>query len=203
MTAEHRQALDERRELMEARATALVERAIQDREPWVATVNPPQCTLAAPAWRDQIRIVAAYRDRYDITGAHPLGPVSESITQRADRAHAAAALRRAQGWPATPSIAVQRGSSRPSSLADEFHRCLPSVVVHSRQRLLLRHAPPALPRRDDISSSEGNNSMILMLSVRLAATAHAYLDAYAPTNIPSAHCAIPAVNCAPSRSQGC
>src|SRR5699024_8424734 len=78
VTAEHRQALDERRELMEARATALVERAIKAREPWVATVNPPQCTLAAPAWRDQIRIVAAYRDRYDITGAHPLGPVSES-----------------------------------------------------------------------------------------------------------------------------
>lgn len=47
----------------------------------------------------------------------------------------------------------------------------------------MRHAGRALPRRDDIRPSEGNNAMILMLSVRLAATAHAYLDAYAPTNI--------------------
>ncbi|MDN5896998.1 MAG: hypothetical protein L0H93_23625, partial [Nocardioides sp.] len=34
-----------------------------------------------------------------------------------------------------------------------------------------------------VRSSEGNAAMILMLSVRLAATGHAYLDAYAPTNI--------------------
>jgi hypothetical protein len=96
MTAEHRQALDERRELMEARATALAERAIKDREPWVATVSPAEGAFASYVCCDQIRIVAAYRDRYDITGAHPLGPVSESITQRADRERAAAALRRAQ-----------------------------------------------------------------------------------------------------------
>src|SRR3546814_7500723 len=42
MTAEQRQALDERRELMEARAAALAERAIKDREPWVATISPTE-----------------------------------------------------------------------------------------------------------------------------------------------------------------
>lgn len=95
MTAEHRHALDERRELMEDRATALAERAINEREPWVAAVGlPPQDADAS--WDAQIRTVAAYRDRYDITGAHPLGSMPESITQRADRERAAAALRRVQ-----------------------------------------------------------------------------------------------------------
>lgn len=116
MTPEHHQALDERRELMEARATALAERAIRDREPWVATVSPSQGAVASPSWGHQIRIVAAYRDRYDITGAHPLGPVPESITQRADRERAAAALRRAQE---SVSDAVDRRASefQPTAIA--------------------------------------------------------------------------------------
>ncbi len=96
MTAENRQALDERRELMEARATALAERAIKDREPWVATVSPTEGADALLAWRDQIRIIAAYRDRYEVTGTHPLGAVPERVTQRADRDRAAVALRRVQ-----------------------------------------------------------------------------------------------------------
>lgn len=97
MSPEQRRALGERRELMEARAVALVHRAINEREPWVTAVSrPPPDSAGSPAWRDAIRIVAAYRDRYDITGAHPLGTVPESITQRADRDRAAAALRRAQ-----------------------------------------------------------------------------------------------------------
>lgn len=96
MTPEHHQALDERRELMEARATALAERAIKDREPWVAAFSPAGGAPSSLRLGDQIRIVAAYRDRYDITGAHPLGSVPESVTQHADRERAAAALRRAQ-----------------------------------------------------------------------------------------------------------
>src|SRR3546814_17620364 len=82
MTAEQRQALDERRELMEARAAALAERAIKDREPWVATISPTEGASALHVCFDQIRIIAAYRDRYGITGAHPLGPVPASITPR-------------------------------------------------------------------------------------------------------------------------
>lgn len=97
MTTDHRQALDERRALIEARATALAERAIQARDPWIAAVGPPpQGADGSRAWHDAVRVVAAYRDRYDITGAHPFGTAPESVTQRADRAHAAAALRRAQ-----------------------------------------------------------------------------------------------------------
>jgi len=116
MTAEHRQALDERRELMEARAAALAERAIKDREPWVATVSPAGGAPFSLSWGDQIRIVAAYRDRYDITGAHPLGPLPESITQRADRERAAAALRRAQGL-VSDSVDRSVTGIRPTAIA--------------------------------------------------------------------------------------
>lgn len=97
MYAEQRQALNERRELMEARATALVERAISKHESWVAAAGrPPQGLAGSRDWEGAVRVIAAYRDRYDITGSHPLGSAPESITQRADRARAAAALRRAQ-----------------------------------------------------------------------------------------------------------
>jgi conjugative relaxase-like TrwC/TraI family protein len=97
MTTEQRQSLDERREMMEARATSLTERAVEGRDPWITAMGPPtQGVVASRAWQDASRVVAAYRDRYDITGPHPLGTVPEAITQRADRARAEAALRRAR-----------------------------------------------------------------------------------------------------------
>ena len=70
--------------------------------------SPAEGALASHVCCDQIRIVAAYRDRYDIAGAHPLGPVPESITQRVDRDRAAAALRRAHEMA---SDAVDRRST--------------------------------------------------------------------------------------------
>ena len=82
---------------MEARATALVERAINKHERWVfAAGRPPQDPADSRDWEVAVRVVAAYRDRYDITSAHPLGTSPESVTQRADRDRAADALRRAQ-----------------------------------------------------------------------------------------------------------
>lgn len=117
MSPEQRQALEERRELMEARATALAARAIKDRETWVATVGSrTEGVVALPAWRDQIRIAAAYRDRYDITSAHPLGTPPDSIAQRVDRDRAADALRRAQEV-ASGSSARTETRIQPSAIA--------------------------------------------------------------------------------------
>lgn len=117
MSPKHRQALDERRELIEARVAALAERAINKRELWVSAVGrPPEDAAASPAWLDQIRIVAAYRDRYDITGAHPLGTIPESVTQRADRERAAGALRRAQEL-ASDSAGRHATEVRPTGIA--------------------------------------------------------------------------------------
>jgi len=82
---------------MEARATALVERAISKHERWVAAAGrPPQDSAESRDWKGAVQVIAAYRDRYDITGRHPLGTSPESVTHRADRDRAADALRRAQ-----------------------------------------------------------------------------------------------------------
>lgn len=97
MNPEHRRALDERSTLIEHRATALVERAINERAPWIQAIGQrPEGSETSNAWRDEIRVIAAYRDRYDITGPRPLGATPESVSQRADRDRAAVALRRAQ-----------------------------------------------------------------------------------------------------------
>lgn len=97
MNPEHRQALDERRTLIEHRATELAERAINERAPWIQAIGQrAEGTETSNAWREEIRVIAAYRDSYDITGPRPLGTIPESVSQRADRDRAAIALRRAQ-----------------------------------------------------------------------------------------------------------
>ncbi|WP_274998028.1 MobF family relaxase [Promicromonospora iranensis] len=120
VTSEYRQALQERAALIEQRVTDLVQRAINDHEPWLATLGPePGETGARHTWNSAARMLAAYRDRYGITGGAPLGsePVSSDV-QAIDAARAAAALRRASRsrtaqarwraatsrYPATPQI---------------------------------------------------------------------------------------------------
>ena len=46
--------------------------------------------------RDSTRTIAAYRDRYGVTGLAPLGARAETETQKLDAARARAALDRAQ-----------------------------------------------------------------------------------------------------------
>lgn len=71
MTTETRQALTERRDLIEARADTQLASALQDSETWtVALGSEPRDAKAAMIWRRHARTVAAYRDRYNITGPH-------------------------------------------------------------------------------------------------------------------------------------
>ena len=97
MSAEFRQALTERRDLIEARADAILDTALNEHHGWATAsgVAPKQGRDAA-AWRQAARIVAAYRDRYGITGPHPLGVPAESDVQKVDAARARAALERAR-----------------------------------------------------------------------------------------------------------
>ncbi len=97
MTDEMRQALRERRELIEQRSNALVDAALTAGEPWITSLgDPPLESRALQAWRGEAVVVAAYRGRYGITSRNPLGPAAVSDAQRIDAAHAAAALRRAR-----------------------------------------------------------------------------------------------------------
>ena len=100
MTGDMRQALDERRELIETRADAVLDTARDAGEAWTRRLgDPPRDPRKTAAWQRYARTVAAYRDRYGITEDTPLGPVPENTAQKIDRARAAAVLRQLAGQP--------------------------------------------------------------------------------------------------------
>ncbi len=97
MPADMHRTLTELRDLIEHRATALAGQAIQDGQPWVRRLGPPPTDPARrEAWEQQVRTIAAYRDRHGITGPDPLGPAPNVQGQRLDYQRADAAARRAQ-----------------------------------------------------------------------------------------------------------
>lgn len=101
MTAEMRATLTERATLIMRRAAAIVESALGSGEPWIAALGtPPSNTRRRSAWVSQVQMIAAYRDRYQITDSIPLGDGGvdrhqPSDDQRSDAQHARAALRNA------------------------------------------------------------------------------------------------------------
>ena len=79
MAAEMRQALDERADLIETRAEAVLDAAIQDHQPWVDALGPiPKDPSTQRLWKQHAKVVAAYRDRYRVTARHPIGTDSDS-----------------------------------------------------------------------------------------------------------------------------
>ncbi|TFD47007.1 conjugal transfer protein [Cryobacterium frigoriphilum] len=92
------QALVERSDLIESRAAAVLDAALQAGEPWTRALGAAPRGLAAAAWRQSGCTVAAYRDRYGIVDARPLGAVPESTAQKLDAARACAALEAAQRY---------------------------------------------------------------------------------------------------------
>lgn len=93
VTGDMRQALEERQELIEGRATAVLDTALEAEDAWTKPLGTlPQDPRRAAGWRRQARIIAAYRDRYSITDDTPLGVPPEMTAQRIDRARAEAAL---------------------------------------------------------------------------------------------------------------
>lgn len=90
------QALAERRELIEARADAVLDRALNDAEGWASGLGAvPSDPKQLAAWRRSARVAAAYRDRYRVETETALGAPAESTTQKRDRAAAEAALKAA------------------------------------------------------------------------------------------------------------
>jgi len=90
-------ALAERDRAMEQRASTLARQAVETGAAWVRRLGPPPSdrTLRG-AWLTQVRIVAAYRDRWALTGAMPVDRPDQarSIEQlgHQKRARAAAEL---------------------------------------------------------------------------------------------------------------
>lgn len=97
MSEDMRQALEERRDLIEQRSVALVDAALTSHEPWIVVMGERQRDpQKAEAWRQQVCVVAAYRDRYSITADTALGAPAENVAQRIDAARARFAMDRAR-----------------------------------------------------------------------------------------------------------
>ncbi|MDN5757562.1 MAG: relaxase domain-containing protein [Tomitella sp.] len=115
MSTDMRQALDERRELIEARADAVLDTARDAKRAWTKPLGaPPRDPRKTAAWRQHVRTIAAYRDRYDITDDTPLGPAPETTVQKIDAARARTALERAQAITrtTTPNAAPRPAAGR-------------------------------------------------------------------------------------------
>lgn len=94
---EMRQALAERHQLIEERATTLAEQAITEDAAWTRALGAqPAEPRKAEAWARHARTVAAYRDRYRITSTEALGPETDNVEEKIDRERAAQALARAR-----------------------------------------------------------------------------------------------------------
>ncbi|MGC0142660.1 MobF family relaxase [Pseudactinotalea sp. Z1732] len=109
MSGELRQALTERRDLIETRADALLDAALIEGKGWAKALGaPPKDAKTAATWRGLARTVAAYRDRYGITDPTPLGAPAENDAQKIDAARASAALDRARDLARGPGEEPQR-----------------------------------------------------------------------------------------------
>ena len=110
MDAAMHQALVERADLIESRASALLDEALLARKPWTRALGAAPRGSAAVAWHQNGCAVAAYRDRHGIVGARPLGAVPESTAQKLDAVRARAALEAAQRLADRDSAVAQRSA---------------------------------------------------------------------------------------------
>lgn len=104
MSRADRQAIDERVALIESRARALAQEAIVTRSAWVRRLGDQPSHLGdRKRWFHAIATVAAYRERYQITGELPLG-IGDVDIQCAERHRALCATRAAaEEWASEQS----------------------------------------------------------------------------------------------------
>ncbi|WP_166353550.1 MobF family relaxase [Phytoactinopolyspora limicola] len=93
-----RRALDERAELIEHRATELVQQAIADQPPWITELGPvPHDLTKRQQWQRHVATIAAYRELHAINGPAALGrDLSSEAIRRLGHRRARAAFGSAQ-----------------------------------------------------------------------------------------------------------
>ncbi|MBM7815474.1 hypothetical protein JOE56_000168 [Brevibacterium paucivorans] len=118
MTPDMQQALTERRHLIETRAEAVLDTALQFHELWTTALGPmPANGRARQQWRRRALVVAVYRVRYQITDPAPLGAQPEGTAQKIDRARAETALRTLhRARVENPQTGPERRMERPRQL---------------------------------------------------------------------------------------
>ncbi|CEG94929.1 C-terminal helicase domain-containing protein [Propionibacterium freudenreichii] len=129
MADDMRQALDERHELIEARAEAVLAGALADKALWTAQLGPePKDLNQGKAWRRAAVVVAAYRDRYQVTDDQtPLGPPPQNTRQKIDRASS-------DQWPPRASSSRRRSPGRKSTAPAPKPHGGNSTPAHRRRR---------------------------------------------------------------------
>lgn len=111
LDADMRAALDEREELIEAHAAAVLDTALTECAPWTKALGmPPNDRRRAATWRKAARTVAAYRDRYRVIDDSPLGAPPESAAQTIERGHEWG-LNRCEPWSGQRSRGVSRANA--------------------------------------------------------------------------------------------
>lgn len=113
---EMRAALDEREALIEARADAVLDRALNEAAWWTTELGPrPAEARKLSTWQRSARVVAAYRDRYQVTTDTAFGTQIDTVAQKVDAARARAALD------------VARTLTKKTPDVDESRRAAPSM----------------------------------------------------------------------------
>jgi hypothetical protein len=83
-----RRALQERERAMEQRAWTLAEQAFESRRPWVRQFGqPPVDPGRRLVWQRHLGTVAAYRERWNVTGPRPLGDEGGSVSAERQSQH--------------------------------------------------------------------------------------------------------------------
>ncbi|MFO6453037.1 MULTISPECIES: MobF family relaxase [unclassified Aeromicrobium] len=96
MAPDMAEALAQRQQLIETRATALAEAALTSSERWFRRLGtPPQKGAPRERWVEELRTVAAYRDRYPTDSDAVLGDVRTDV-QKLDHVRARQAIKRAR-----------------------------------------------------------------------------------------------------------
>ena len=116
------QALAERDQAMEERARTLADQAVETGESWVQQLGtPPAAPARRERWMREVSTIAAYRDRWHITGQSALGKQGDvsSIEQTGQRQRAQAAAARAM---AISSAVLEQQSSLSPEVAVEVQR---------------------------------------------------------------------------------
>lgn len=96
MSNEDRQAIDERKHLIETRARALAEEAAAKLPAWMRRLRAqPTDQNGRESWLAEVSVVAAYRERYGIVSDLPVGGRSTNEAQENDRQRALQSVRAA------------------------------------------------------------------------------------------------------------
>lgn len=96
MSNEDRQAITERKHLIETRARGLAEEAAAELPAWMRRLgSQPTDRNGRESWLAEVSVVAAYRERYGIDSALPVGGRSANEAQENDRQRALQSVRAA------------------------------------------------------------------------------------------------------------